>query len=139
MPVETTRAERGLYVNRWLGAVTLDDIAQAAQAGGALMQAHGETRVVLVNDLGAVGRLPADTRALRRIAADNPQVIALLVVNAPSIVRLVAEAQAASAPWPIGFYDTVEAACAQGRGLLARLGTSDLGHNLPGHPPGSPV
>lgn len=119
MPIETARVERGLYVNRWLGAVTLADIAQVAQAGRALMQAHAETRVVLVNDLGAAERLPADMRALRRAAADSPQVIALLVVNAPSLVRAVAEAQAASAPWPVGFFDTVEAACAHGRGLLA--------------------
>lgn len=118
MPVEIARVERSLYLNRWLGAVTLDDVMQAAQAGRALMQLHAEAQVVLVNDLESVERLPADARLLRRMAADNPQIIALLVVSAPSVVRLMAEAQAASAPWQIGFFDTVEAACAHGRGLL---------------------
>jgi hypothetical protein len=119
MPIETARLEHGLYLNRWLGAVTLDEITQAARDGGALMQTHGEKQAVLVNDLANAERLPADVRALRRVAADNPHVIALLVVNAPSMLRMVAEAQAASVPWVVGFFETVEAACAHGRALLA--------------------
>lgn len=118
MPIETTRLGHGLYLNRWLGAVTLDDIARSAQAGSALMQAHGEARVVLVNDLADVERLPGDVRALRRIAADNPHVLALLVVSAPAVLRMVAEAQTASAPWPVDFFETVDDACAHGRALL---------------------
>ena len=119
MPIETTRLGHGLYLNRWLGAVTLDDIAQSAQAGGALMRAHGEARVVLVNDLADAERLPGDVRALRRIAADNPHVLALLVVSAPAVLRMVAEAQAASTLWQVGFFETVDEACAHGRALLA--------------------
>lgn len=119
MPIETMRIDHGLYVNRWTGDVTIDDIAQAASVGIGLMQTHGETRVVLVNDLSAVARLPVDARALRRIAADNPHVVALLVVDAPVMVRMVAEAQAASAPWQIAFCETLDAAYAQGRALLA--------------------
>jgi hypothetical protein len=59
--------------------------------------------VVLVNDLADAERVPGDVRALRRIAADNPHVLALLVVSAPAVLRMVAEAQAASAPWQVGF------------------------------------
>lgn len=119
MPIETTRLGHGLYLNRWLGAVTLDDIAQSAAAGSALMQAHGEACVVLVNDLADAERLPGDVRALRRIAADNPHVLALLVVNAPTMLKAVAETQAVSALWPVSFFETVDEACAHGRALLA--------------------
>ena len=133
MPIEIARVERGLYLNRWLGVVTLDDVAGAAQTGRALMQTHDEAQVVLVNDLAAAERLPGDVRVLRRLAADNPQVIALLVVSAPSLVRVMAEAQAAGAPWQVGFFDSIDAACAHGRGLLA-AGSTKAG-SLPS-PPG---
>lgn len=117
MAIETTRVAPGLFINRWIGEVTLADVVESETAGQAMLQPD-ETRVVLVNDLSAATRFPLDIKALQRIAETNPQVIALLVVDAPSMIRMVGEAQAKRGNWLVEFYDTLDAALERGRGLL---------------------
>lgn len=117
MPIEIAQVEPGLYLNKWVGHVTMDEVLQSERQGAALMGAD-ETRVVLVNDLSDVTNLPMDLKALRRVAESNPQVIALLVVNAPGIVRLVGEAQAKTLSWTVEFFNDVEGALERGRALL---------------------
>ncbi len=118
MPVEITRIESGLYLNRWHGQVTLAEVMQAEQDGLHMLQPD-ETRVVLVNDLSAASKFPMDIKALRRIAATNPHIVALLVVDAPSVIRMVGEAQAKSLSWIVEFHDTLDTALARGREILS--------------------
>lgn len=118
MPIEIKRIAPGLFLNRWQGDVTMADVTQSEQTG-VQMLLPGETRVVLVNDLSAVGRFPVDVRALRRVVEANPHVIALLVVDAPSILRMAGEAQAKRIEWVVEFYDTLDDALARGQALLA--------------------
>lgn len=108
----------GLYLNTWIGHVTMEDVLASEREGAALLTAD-ETRVVLVNDLSQVTHLPLDVKALRRVAENNPQVIALLVVHAPNIVRLMGEAQARTVDWQIEFFEDQEHAIERGRALLA--------------------
>jgi hypothetical protein len=118
MPIEITHVESGVYLNRWIGHVTLDDVQQSEQEGVKLLRPD-EPQVVLVNDLSDVTKLPLDLKALRRVVEKNPQVIALLVVNAPPIVRLAGEAQAKTVTWHIEFFDALDAAYERARALLA--------------------
>ncbi|MBZ0294389.1 MAG: hypothetical protein K8L99_17635 [Anaerolineae bacterium] len=117
MPIETTRIAPGLFLNRWQGDVTMAHVTQAEQVGAQMLLPE-ETRVVLINDLSAADRFPTDIRALRRITETNPRVIALLVVDAPSMIRMVGEAQARQVQWIIEFYDTLGDALERGRVLL---------------------
>jgi methionine synthase I (cobalamin-dependent) len=117
MPIRITQVEPGLYLNTWIGHITMDDVLQSEREGAAMMT-EGETRVVLVNDLSDVTHLPVDLKALQRVTENNPQVIALLVVNAPGIVRLMGEAQAKLVKWQIAFMDDLERALEEGRALL---------------------
>ncbi len=117
MPIETTRIQTGLFLNRWLGDVTLDEIIESEKNGLQMLQPD-EKQVVLVNDLSAANRFPTDIRALRRIADTNPQIMALLVVDAPSMIRMVGEAQAKNLSWIVEFYETLDEALARGRVLL---------------------
>ena len=117
MPIDTTRIQAGLFLNRWQGDVTMREVLESEKNGINMLQPD-ETRVVLVNDLSAANRFPTDIRALRRIAETNPQLIALLVVDAPSMVRMVGEAQAKNLSLLVEFYDTVEEALARGQDLL---------------------
>jgi hypothetical protein len=118
MPIEITHVESGVYLNRWIGHVTLDDIQQSELEGTKLLRSD-EPQVVLVNDLSDVTKLPLDLKALRRVVEKNPQVIALLVVDAPPIVRLAGEAQARTVTWYIEFFETLDAAYERARALLA--------------------
>lgn len=118
MPVEITRIESGLYLNRWHGQVTLAEVMQAEQDGLQMLQPD-ETRVVLVNDLSAASKFPMDIKALRRIAETNPHVVALLVVDAPSMIRMVGEAQAKSLSWIVEFHDTLDTALTRGHEILS--------------------
>ena len=120
MPIETERLESGLYLNRWQGDITLDEIHASETQGAALMQQHGEEKVVLVNDLTDIRKVPMDLKALRRVVENNPQVVALLVVNAPSMMQMYGQAQAQTVPWIIDFFDTMDEALSRGRDLLAQ-------------------
>lgn len=117
MPIETTRIENGIYLNRWVGAVTMEDVLQSEQNGAKNLRSD-EPRVVLVNDLSEVKKVPLDIRALRRVVENNPQVIALLIVNAPALLRMVGEAQAKSVSWIVEFFDALDEAYERARGLL---------------------
>lgn len=117
MPIETTRITARLYLNRWQGHVTMAEVIESEQQG-LQMLAPDETRVVLVNDLSAATQFPTDIKALRRIADTNPHILALLVVDAPSMIRMVGEAQAKSINWIVEFYATLEEALQRGRELL---------------------
>lgn len=119
MPIETERLDTGLYLNRWQGDITLAEIHTSEAQGAALMQQHGENKVVLVNDLTDIGKVPLDLKALRRVVENNPQVIALLLVNAPSMMQMFAQAQAQTVTWIIDFFDTMDEAVNRGRDLLA--------------------
>lgn len=118
MPIKTKRIESGIYLNRWIGAVTMEDILQSEQDG---MKNLGpdEPCVVLVNDFSEVTRVPLDAKALRRMVENNPQVIGLLIVNAPALLRMVGEAQAKSVSWIVEFFDTLDIAYERARALLA--------------------
>ncbi len=118
MPIETTRIENGIYLNRWIGAVTMDDVLQSEQSGATNLHPD-EPRVVLVNDLSEVKKVPLDTKALRRVVENNPQVIGLLIVNAPALLRMVGEAQAKSVSWTVEFFDALDVAYVRARVLLA--------------------
>jgi len=118
MPIETTRIENGIYLNRWIGAVTMEDVLQSEQNGIKNLRSD-EPRVVLVNDLSDVRKVPLDTKALRRVVENNPQVIGLLIVNAPMLLRMAGEAQAKSVSWTVEFFDALDAAYERARGLLA--------------------
>lgn len=118
MPIETTRVEAGVYLNRWIGHITLDDILASEREGERLITPD-EKRIVLVNDLSAATRLPLDLKALRRIAELNPQIIALLVVNAPALVRMAGEAQAKLVSWRVEFFDSLDVALERARSLYS--------------------
>jgi hypothetical protein len=118
MPIETTRIENGIYLNRWIGAVTMEDVLQSEQSGTQNLRPD-EPRVVLVNDLSEVSKVPLDTKALRRVVENNPQVIGLLIVNAPVLLRMVGEVQAKSVSWIVEFFDAMDAAYERARVLLA--------------------
>jgi hypothetical protein len=118
MPIETTRIENGIYLNRWIGAVTMEDVLQSEQRGIKMIGAD-EPRVVLVNDLSEVSKMPLDTKALRRVVENNPQVIGLLIVNAPVLLRMAGEAQAKKVSWIVEFFDVLDSAYARARVLLA--------------------
>jgi hypothetical protein len=117
MPIETTRIENGIYLNRWIGAVTMEDVLESEQNGTTNLRAD-EARVVLVNDLSEVKKVPLDTKALRRVVENNPQVIGLLIVNAPVLLRMAGEVQAKSVSWIVEFFDALDAAYERARGLL---------------------
>ncbi len=117
MPVDITRIAPGLFLNRWSGQVTLAEVMQAEQDGLRLLQPD-ETRVVLVNDLSAASKFPMDLKALRRITETNPHIIALLVVDAPSMIRMVGEVQAKTLNWLVEFHNTLEQALERGHALL---------------------
>lgn len=117
MPIETTRIENGIYLNRWIDAVTMEDVLQSEQNGMKNLRSD-EPRVVLVNDLSEVKKVPLDTKALRRVVENNPQVVALLIVNAPALLRMVGEVQAKSVSWIVEFFDALDAAYERARGLL---------------------
>lgn len=119
MPIETERLDHGLYLNRWQGDITLDEIRASEARGAGLMQQHGEAKVVLINDLTDIRKVPLDLKALRRVVENNPQVIALLIVNAPSMLQMYGQAQAQTVPWIIDFFDTIDAAVSRGRDLLS--------------------
>lgn len=118
MPIETTRIENGIYLNRWIGAVTLDDVLQSEQRGAKNLRTD-EPRVVLVNDLSEVTKVPMDAKALRRVVENNPQVIGLLIVDAPMLLRMMGEVQAKSVSWIVEFFDALDAAYERARVLLA--------------------
>lgn len=122
MPIQITQVEPGIYLNTWVGHVTMDDVLQSERDGEALLRVD-ETRVVLVNDLSQVTHVPMDLKALRRVAENNPHVVALLVVNAPSIVRVVGAAQAQTVKWRVEFFDDLERAFERGRTLLREENT----------------
>ena len=118
MPIDTTRIQTGLFLNRWQGDVTTSEVLESEKNGINMLQPD-ETRVVLVNDLSAANRFPTDIRALRRIAETNPQLIALLVVDAPSMVRMVGEAQAKNLRLLVEFYDTIDEAFERAKAILS--------------------
>ncbi len=117
MPIQITRIAPGLFLNTWIGHITMDDVLQSEREGAAALSAD-ETRIVLVNDLSAVTHLPMDVKALRRVAESNPQIIGLLLVKAPGIVRLMGEAQAKTVNWHVEFLDDLDTALERGRELL---------------------
>src|SRR5262245_19760815 len=118
MPIETTRIESGIYLNRWIGAVTMDDVLQSEQSGAKNLRSD-EPHVVLVNDLSDVTKVPMDAKALRRVVENNPQVIGLLIVNAPVLLRMMGAAQARSVSWIVEFFDVLDMAYERARVLLA--------------------
>jgi hypothetical protein len=118
MPIITTRIQPGLFLNQWQGHITMQDVLASEHDGLRLLQPD-ETRVVLVNDLSAAETFPADIKALRRIAETNPHLVAVLVVAAPGMIRMVGEAQARTISLIVEFYATLDEALTRGRELLA--------------------
>lgn len=119
MPIQIARVEPGLYLNTWVGHITMADVLQSEQDGVAALNPD-ETRIVLVNDMSAVTHLPMDVKGLRRVAESNPQIRALLLVKAPGIVRLMGEAQAKTIKldWLVEFFDDLDSALARGQAIL---------------------
>jgi hypothetical protein len=90
MPIQVAFIEPGIYLSEWIGQVTADEVRQSQRDGTALANTHQEKRTVLIVDFAQMRRFPIDISLLNRSAVRDPRLHRILLVNAPSGVRLVA-------------------------------------------------
>jgi hypothetical protein len=89
MPVETRRADTGVYITRLSGSIVLDHILDAQREGAQMAADNGDTRYVLIIDIDSSTRMPFDLRQSGKVLESN-QAAAVLTVGASLHIKFIA-------------------------------------------------
>ncbi len=90
MPVEITHPEPNIFLLRWRGNITIDHAAAAHNWSRAATASSKEGQYVHIIELGELRSISYNMRGWERVLRDNPDCIAVLLVNAPIMARFVA-------------------------------------------------
>ena len=92
MPIETTRVEPGIYLLRWYGDLTVEDIIGNNENDMALFQQHGETNIVLIIDMTDAGKQPLELHELGKVIKANKGRVQVIRLHAPFGAKMVGSA-----------------------------------------------
>lgn len=122
MPVETVRLEKAIYLSRWLGRITIEDLVHGQRAGDDIMRQYGEAELpyVLIGDLVETQSIEPNIQAYRELFKGTSRMISALMINAPSSLKFVGEIFVKINPsFRLEFYDTLDEALVRARQILA--------------------
>ena len=82
MPIKIEYIDTGIYVARWQGRISNEEVMGSMSKIKSLVNDYGEQQFCLILDLTQVDNIPFDTAHLGQISESNAQNISLIAINA---------------------------------------------------------
>ncbi|MEO0563768.1 MAG: hypothetical protein AAF125_16805 [Chloroflexota bacterium] len=121
MPVEIERLEPDIFLLHWIGDIGVKDLAASHAETTAITTADGIDRYVHIISTAELGKIPADAIGARQVLIDYSNVIALLMIDSPTIIRILTRTVNSITPQvAIETHSDLEAAKARAYTLLGR-------------------
>ncbi|RMG84939.1 MAG: hypothetical protein D6712_10365 [Chloroflexi bacterium] len=118
MTIDVERYQPHIYISRWRGVVTLEEVSQASQIRQQFADEDGNGNYVVILDAREVDEVPFHPKELGRKAMVDDRLLKFIVVRAPFLLKLANDLITMQTSIRTEFVDTFEEALERAQEIL---------------------